>query len=370
MRLADNLKKRNEWFYRYLKFRFQGHNKKKSEPTSKSLVRDQWYAVLESDRLRRKPVALRRVGTDLVLWRDKSGQAVCFPDRCTHRGAKLSLGAVRDGCIECPYHGFVFDETGQCTFIPANGADRPVPRGFDLNGWPVQEKHGLIWVWWGNRREVYPEIPWFEQSTPDERHSAEKSGVWDFHYARIIENSLDAHHFPFIHGSINPNIGAVIDPFHAEEEGDTIRVTAGLKRHRDEPDEEAVIFRMAFKPPNVMHVNLNSRIHLMQIATPIDDESTWMWVRYYQRFIQVPVLGRVFSKLLLIGDWKVAQDMQDIPIFVTQRPAIPGVDTGYKFIQADHGIALFFNQRKRMMANAERPVPHLVRTEDVKEGTA
>ncbi|MDP9360606.1 MAG: Rieske 2Fe-2S domain-containing protein [Acidobacteriota bacterium] len=370
MRLTEHVRKTNAWFFRYLRFRFQGHNHKQTEPSSNSLVRDQWYAILESRRVRQKPIALRRVGSDLVLWRDSSGQVVCFPDRCPHRGAKLSLGVVRDGCIECPYHGFIFDETGQCTFIPANGDDRPVPRGFDIRGWPVQEKHGLIWVWWGNPRAVYPEIPWFEQSAEDERHSAEKSGVWNFHYARIIENSLDAHHFPFIHGSINPNIGAVVDPYNAEESGDIIRVVAGLKRHRDEPDEKAVIFRMAFAPPNVMHVDLNRNIHLMQVATPIDDESTWMWVRYYQRFLQVPVIGRMVTRALLIGDWKIAQDMQDIPIFVTQRPAIPGLELGYKFIHADRGIAMFFNQRKRQMTSAERPTPHLVKTEEVREGTA
>jgi len=369
-RLIQHVRKTNAWFFRYLRFRFQGHNRKQSEPASNSLVRDQWYAILESRRLQKKPIALRRVGTDLVLWRDSAGQIVCFPDRCPHRGAKLSLGIIREGCIECPYHGFLFDAGGRCTFIPANGPDRPVPHGFDISGWPVREQHGLIWVWWGNPRADYPEIPWFPQSSEDERHSADKSGMWNFHYARIIENSLDAHHFPFIHGSINPNCGAIVDPFHAEEEGDTIRVTAGLKRRREDPDSEAITFTMEFKPPNVMHVQLTKKIHLMQVATPIDDESTWMWVRYYQGFVQRPVVGRIVSRLLLTGDWKIAQEMQDIPIFVTQRPAIPGLDLGYKFIQADRGIALFFNQRKRLMKQAEHPMPHLVKRDDVKDGTA
>jgi phenylpropionate dioxygenase-like ring-hydroxylating dioxygenase large terminal subunit len=358
MSIGEHFSKSNTWFFRYLRFRW---DRKRNPPRfggSVSLVRNQWYAVLETHRVKQKPVSLRRVGTDLVLWRTAEGQVVCMPDRCPHRGSKLSLGRVERDCIECPYHGFLFDQSGTCTSIPANGPTKPIPRGMTIDSWPAREKHGLIWVWWGTPREQYPEIPWFEQPADDERNSAERTGIWDFHYARVIENSLDAHHFPFIHGSLSPSIGAIIDPFHAEESPDgLISVTAGLKQKLEDADDQAVVFTMAFRPPNVLHVNLSSKIHLIQIATPIDDESSWMYVRYYQRLFTVPGLAKLFSWLLLAGDWKIAQDMQDIPIFVTQQPKIPTSETVYKLIRADLGISLFLKQRKRLMEEAERERP-------------
>ncbi|PZR18539.1 MAG: hypothetical protein DI536_01275 [Archangium gephyra] len=72
-------------------------------------IRQQWYAALPSVRLKSKPVAITRFGTKLVLWRDARGNAVCMVDRCAHRLAQLSRGRVRDGCLECPYHGLRYD---------------------------------------------------------------------------------------------------------------------------------------------------------------------------------------------------------------------------------------------------------------------
>nr|ADZ25004.1 Rieske (2Fe-2S) domain-containing protein [Sorangium cellulosum] len=317
------------------------------------MIPNEWYAVLESHRVRRDPVGLKRLGQDIVLWRQSSGNVACLIDRCPHRGAKLSVGRVAQGCIECPYHGFLFDAGGACRYVPANGADRPVPKGLHVDSWPVREEHGLIWVWWGESRSEYPPVPWFPQPASDEAHAAESSGVYNFHYARAIENALDAHHFPFIHGSISPNVGTLIDPFKAEFDGETIRVVAGLKRSRSESDEEAVLFNMAFKFPNVFFVRLHDKIRLIQVTTPVDDKSTWAYVRYYQTFVSVPVLGRILSRFLMVGDAKLAQELQDVPVFQTQTPHKPGLDCGYKFIVADRGIYYYLTERQRRIDAAK-----------------
>jgi nitrite reductase/ring-hydroxylating ferredoxin subunit len=36
------------------------------------------------------------------------GAVVALDARCPHRGAPLEEGAVRDGCVVCPWHGSVF----------------------------------------------------------------------------------------------------------------------------------------------------------------------------------------------------------------------------------------------------------------------
>lgn len=54
-----------------------------------------------------KPIMVEADGVPLMLaeYRDV---VVAFADRCTHRGAPLHEGEVRDGCIVCPWHGGEF----------------------------------------------------------------------------------------------------------------------------------------------------------------------------------------------------------------------------------------------------------------------
>jgi phenylpropionate dioxygenase-like ring-hydroxylating dioxygenase large terminal subunit len=364
--LREHINKTNQWVFRYVDTQvrrllgdeefFAGGDADLLEGT---IVPDQWYAILEADKVGQKPVGLRRLGENLVLWRDAQGVIRCAPDRCPHRGSKLSIGDVVNGDLECPYHGFRFDGGGACTLMPALGEGVRVPAGMRLRPRPVQEAHGLIWMWWGAAREVYPEIPWFPQSSAAEARSASRSGVWKFHYSRAIENSLDLHHFPFVHGALNPRTGTYVDPFEAHEDdtGD-IHVRGGLKQSLDVPDSEAVMFSMHFKFPGVMHVRLASKVHLTQICTPIDDERTWMYVRYYQSVVTLPLAGPILTRGMLLFDWFVAQEMQDIPIFLTQQPKVPGMDA-YRMIKPDQGIIMYFRRRDALIAAAGNEPPEL-----------
>ena len=82
---------------------------------------NQWYPVLESRELGRKPLAVERFAQQWVFWRTSSGEPRAHPDRCPHLGAALSGGTIVSGELVCPFHGFAFDAAGQCTHIPANG---------------------------------------------------------------------------------------------------------------------------------------------------------------------------------------------------------------------------------------------------------
>jgi 3-phenylpropionate/trans-cinnamate dioxygenase ferredoxin component len=60
-----------------------------------------------------------------------------FGDECTHQGCSLSEGEFddREGTIECPCHGSVFDiETGEPTEGPAQDPV-PVYRTREVDGW-------------------------------------------------------------------------------------------------------------------------------------------------------------------------------------------------------------------------------------------
>ncbi len=54
------------------------------------MIRNQWYAVLDSSQVKNKPVGVTRMGERLVFWRDVAGKVSCLYDKCVHRGVMLS----------------------------------------------------------------------------------------------------------------------------------------------------------------------------------------------------------------------------------------------------------------------------------------
>jgi phenylpropionate dioxygenase-like ring-hydroxylating dioxygenase large terminal subunit len=88
--------------------------------------------------------AVRLEGQELVIWR-AAGIAHVWEDRCPHRGMRLSLGFVRDGALNCLYHGWQYGASSSCVRIPAH-PDLTVPPSIKANAYPAQEAGGLIWV--------------------------------------------------------------------------------------------------------------------------------------------------------------------------------------------------------------------------------
>src|SRR5229473_198154 len=82
-----------------------------------------WYPIARASDLGAMPVAVKRFGQELVLWRDSAGQPHAFEDRCAHRAAHLSAmarepGKIRGATISCSYHGWTYDTTGSCVARP------------------------------------------------------------------------------------------------------------------------------------------------------------------------------------------------------------------------------------------------------------
>ena len=318
------------------------------------MIPDRWYAVLESEALRRKPLALERMGERLVLWRTKTGEPVCMRDRCPHRGAALSLGRVVDDQIACPYHGFRYDRSGACTLMPCEGRDARIPRGMQVPTYPVREAHGLIWLWWGEPRSALPELPWFDELPEDRSCSYGTSVSWAVNYARFMETNLDMHHFPFVHRSIGGfATGPRLDPFEVKVDGDLIRAEGLLRKDDGTPPERArgFRFRLWVRMPNLLQIELRPKLRLFAVSTPIDDEHTWIYGRYYQDYLRLPVLGRLLAWFALFVEWKIVQNRQDLPIQMSLDPRHTGVGVN-RFVAADRGCAAYVRLREQLLEEA------------------
>ena len=61
-------------------------------------------------------------GREFALY-NVGGQFCAMDDACPHRGGPLGAGALQDGQVWCPLHGWGFDpKTGACS----NRPDRPI----------------------------------------------------------------------------------------------------------------------------------------------------------------------------------------------------------------------------------------------------
>ena len=107
-----------------------------------------WYALALGDGLEPGTSAGTQLfEKELVIWRDASGASHVWEDRCPHRGMRLSFGFVRGNHIACLYHGWQYDEAGQCRHIPAHPS-LEVPETIKVPTYASVEAAGMIWVQW------------------------------------------------------------------------------------------------------------------------------------------------------------------------------------------------------------------------------
>lgn len=97
---------------------------------------------------------------EIVVWRDTSGVAHAWEDRCPHRGMKMSFGFVRGDHIACLYHGWEYDESGTCQYVPAH-PELEVPKSICVARYGVAETGGMIWAHLplGSEAGTAPELP-------------------------------------------------------------------------------------------------------------------------------------------------------------------------------------------------------------------
>ena len=161
------------------------------------LLRGYWYPVVRNVDVQASPVAVRLLGDDYVIWRNAAGGVSAAPDRCPHRQSPLSPGVVKDGCIECPYHGWQFDGDGRCVNVPSSSPGTPVPPRASVEVVHVADRYGLVWLCPGQPQGDIPKI--VEDDDPAYRRINTPVEVWNVSAGRMVDNFLDFSHFPFVH---------------------------------------------------------------------------------------------------------------------------------------------------------------------------
>ena len=173
-----------------------------------------WYAVEFSNLISTSPKLLKLFDLEIVLYRTTDGQIQAMNNACVHRGAALSQGNVSGNCIVCPYHGWHYQPDGMCIKIPANSPTATIPKQAQMTTYPVREKHGWIWLFFGNDEVAeLPALPNFPQLESGAFISIQGEFNWNANYERVIENGLDFAHAPFVHAGAfgNPDLPEIAE---------------------------------------------------------------------------------------------------------------------------------------------------------------
>ena len=161
-------------------------------------VRNAWYVACTAEEIGAGKLLGRTIcGERVVLFRAEGGAASALEDFCPHRGAPLSLGALRDdGRIVCGYHGLVMGGDGRCVSMPGQRV-RPTIRAY-----PVLERHGFVWIWPGDKAKADPAklhpLPWAESL-----EWAYAGGLYHVNcdYRLMIDNLMDLTHETYVHAT-------------------------------------------------------------------------------------------------------------------------------------------------------------------------
>jgi len=324
------------------------------------MIYNQWYVILESKELKRnKPLRIKRFNERLVLWRNENSEISCISDECCHRGASLACGKIINGKLECPFHGFIYDKSGIVQIIPANGKNRSVPETMKVRAYSSFESYGFIWLWWGDNIKIIGD-PFFFKELEHFSYSGFKDH-WNVHYSRAIENQLDVVHLPFVHkttiGRGNKTLvnGPVVlrdkelitfYVWNVEDDGKTIPLKP------DEIPDYKKLFHLQFHYPNIWQNFISDKIRAFAAFVPVDEENSIIYIRYYQRLIQIPLLKEFFNFIGKISSIIILR--QDKRVVITQLPKKSGLKMDERLITGDKPIIEYRKHRQELIDSNQK----------------
>jgi phenylpropionate dioxygenase-like ring-hydroxylating dioxygenase large terminal subunit len=284
---------------------------------------DDWHPVARVEDLARgKPLAVRLLGEDVVVWR--AGTALlAWQDLCIHRGTRLSLGQVVGDTIECSYHGWTYSADGRCVAIPAH-PDQRSPSKAVVKTYQARERYGLVWVSLGRPRQDVPIHPEWDDPT----YRTMICGPYQVNASgpRIVENFLDVGHFPFVHENIlgtreRPEIG----DYDAEILPEGVEARS-VKLYQPDPygtgvgDDVSYTYRVP--RPLTAYLAKESdgpRFSLLLTITPHETVSSTAWMLMSMNYAHETPAAELIA-------WQDTIFAQDQPILESQRPELLPLD--------------------------------------------
>jgi 5,5'-dehydrodivanillate O-demethylase len=336
------------------------------------LWRRYWLPIAASSELIAKPTkAVRLLGEDLVLYRDKQGRPGLIGPQCAHRRMSMLLGIPDNDGLRCPYHGWLYGKDGKCLEQPYETAEDPTSSFKDrirMLAYPVQELGGLLFAYLGP--EPAPLIPRWELFVRDGVLRDIGAAVIPCNWLQIMENSLDPVHVEWLHqhffNYVQERLGRTDfkgkpvshKKINFKEFEYGIVKTRMLDGQTEDSEDWRVGHPVLF--PNILLSGSTQR-PTFQIRVPLDDTHTLhLWYTCYARddakpqdvipFYNVPVPGVDATGE---PDWSLLDNNsgEDMIAWVTQG------EVADRTLEAlglsDKGIILYRKQLKEQMEKVQ-----------------
>ena len=165
------------------------------------VFRRYWQPVALSEEIGKpggKPVQLKVMSEDLVLFRDDAGQPGLLGLRCSHRLTSLAYGRVEDGGIRCPFHGWLYDIDGRCLQQPGEPEESSFKDKIRHPAYPCRELGGMIFAYMGPP-EKQPPMPHFECLVRGDGSRKTDYYPINSNYLQNLEGALDPIHSTYLH---------------------------------------------------------------------------------------------------------------------------------------------------------------------------
>ena len=237
------------------------------------LLRRYWMPVGAVAELDDNPTKqIRLMGEDLVIYKDKSGTYGLIDLHCPHRRADLSYGWVEDCGLRCNYHGWAFDEKGNCISQPFEEVTHPdanYKERIKIKAYKIEAKAGMLWAYLGP--DPAPLVPDWEYYHLNGYKQVIMSYI-PCNWMQCQENSIDPVHFEWLHSNWSEELkgGGERAPTHLKLGFDEFEYGFVYRRVREDTTEEDELWttgRVCFWP-NALFTGF------FEYRVPIDDENT------------------------------------------------------------------------------------------------
>jgi phenylpropionate dioxygenase-like ring-hydroxylating dioxygenase large terminal subunit len=99
--------------------------------------------------------------------------------------------------------------------------------------------------------------------------------------------------------------------------------------------------------PNLWQNHISEDVRVLAAFVPVDDENTLLYLRFYQKFMRIPLLGKLFAQIAMPSNLYIAH--QDRVVVETQEPKASSLRGGNeKPIKADSPIIEYRRQREKL----------------------
>ncbi|MCH8974533.1 MAG: Rieske 2Fe-2S domain-containing protein, partial [Chloroflexi bacterium] len=160
---------------------------------------------------------------------DRSGTLGLIEASCAHRRVHLLYGIPEERGLRCPYHGWLYDETGQCLEMPAEAPESTFPSRVRLKAYPVEELGGLVFAYLGPAP-----VPLVPRWGPFVNEGVRDIGwaIVGCNWLQVQENSLDPMHGEFLHNYFANYVlerQGLLEDRGSIEHGKSYKAAPGLK---------------------------------------------------------------------------------------------------------------------------------------------